>query len=117
MTWDAHDWKEQDGSCLRCHTPLSWEGDLPESEADAICRDCAWEELHKLRVKLAKLEPVARHILANMTGTCDLSNCKRPSFAGFMHGMCEQHGGEFEAPVVALNDQTLLLSLQAALEP
>ncbi len=113
--FDPTDW---DKCCTRCHVLMDWEGDLPEAEENAICRLCAWDELMKLRARLAKLEPAARAVLSNMIGTCDYGepSCTAPSFAGFMHGMCEAHADELGAPVGALKDQTLVNNLKKTLE-
>ena len=116
--FDPQEW---DRCCTRCHQTLNWDGDLPETEDDAICHDCAWKELEALRAKLAKLEPAARVVYRNMKGTCDYAAkegdppCQGPSFAGFMHGMCNAHAEELEAPVGALTDQTMLNNLKEAL--
>lgn len=105
--WNAQEW---DRCCTRCHTLLDWQGDLPEVEEDAICHDCAWTELEALR-------KIGRTIYENMKGTCDYGEppCQKPSFAGFMHGMCNDHAEELDAPVGALKDQTMLEALGKAL--
>lgn len=46
---------EWDGDCTRCFTTLSWEGDPPERPEDAICHECAWTELERLRVAMKKI--------------------------------------------------------------
>lgn len=51
------DWRAiwDDGAeCMRCHTSLLWEGDMPETVDDAICHDCAWKELEALRAEKAQ---------------------------------------------------------------
>lgn len=40
---------EWDSECSRCFATLSWEGDPPECEEDALCHDCAWKELQERR--------------------------------------------------------------------
>lgn len=45
--------------CTRCYTTLSWEGDPPETEEDAICHDCAWKELEAFR-NFARIEEPSR---------------------------------------------------------
>jgi len=40
---------EWDGECSRCFVTLSWDGDPPECEEDALCMDCVWKELEERR--------------------------------------------------------------------
>lgn len=114
-TWDPDAW---DRCCTRCGVSVSWDGDLPELEEEAICYDCALTELDQLRARFRKLEPAARAVLECMLGTCDHGEpkCQNPSFAGFMHGMCNVHAEEFDAPVAALKDQSLVTNLKEALD-
>ena len=65
--------------------------------------------------RLQRIEEAAKPVLANMIGTCS-EDCQEPSFAGFMHGACVKHSEEYDMPVGALNDQTLLTNLRTALE-
>lgn len=55
--FDPDEW---DRCCTRCNQLLSWEGDLPECEEDAICVDCMDKELHELREKVPQLEEQLR---------------------------------------------------------
>lgn len=114
MTWDPNEW---DRCCTRCDICIEWDGDPPETEEGAICHACALTELDTLRAKYRKLEPAARAVLDCLVGTCDHGDppCQNPSFSGFMHGLCNEHAEEHDAPVAALKDQSLVTNLKEAL--
>lgn len=109
-TWNPDEW---DRCCTRCHAILEWPWDLPDVEDDAICHGCAWAELEDFR-------KVGLMIYENMKGTCACDDppdqpCQRPSFAGFLHGLCHEHAEEFDAPIEAAVEQTMLDGLRRAL--
>ena len=76
------------------------------------------EGILKAIARLKRIEAAARPVLESMVGTCDYGEppCQGPSFAGFMHAMCDAHAEELDAPMAALKDQSLVTELKNALD-
>lgn len=73
---------EWDGDCTRCFTSIVWEGDPPERPEDAICNDCAWTELHRLREAMKRVlgssDPMAAAIAQDAIAPVQIELSKAP---------------------------------------
>jgi len=49
MSEDHNKEWEWDGDCSRCFSTMTWEGDDPETEEEAICDTCLREVVVELR--------------------------------------------------------------------
>lgn len=84
---------EWDGDCTRCFTTISWEGDPPERPEDAICNDCAWAELDRLRAAMKKIlgssDPMAAAIAQDAIAPMNVELSEAPKAPACERRACE----------------------------
>jgi hypothetical protein len=102
--WDAEEWREHGPECTRCNTMLGWEGDLPETEEDAICSDCAWAELDALRIAMRAHNPI-------VSGNC----LKIEAAISLLRGAFRDDGAEGESVHIVCNELEAALKANAHL--